>query len=221
LAEDAELLLYFCRLILPKSSNLAEQRYAKQDSSAYLRSYYDTVMRTKLRMKSKHVKDLLEVHWEATNGEFYTKPKQTAPVLAVYLFQDQCLLLLDIPGGVSRYYSLEGQDCVADVQRACARAEYRLPLPNELQRELVALRNRGIKVGNDAGVRAAPGQQAARLQLRWIDPQRGIVPPEVVLKPVTEGENVLPKTPPFDFPFLIPDGIETEPDSADGLLSVK
>ncbi len=224
LAEDAELLLYFCRLILPKSSNLAEQRYTKQDSGAYLRSYYDTVMRTKLRMKSKHVKDLLEVQWEATNGEFYTKPKQTAPVLAVYLFQDQCLLLLDIPDGVSRFYSIEGQDCVADVQRACAKSEYRLPLPNELQRELVALRNRGIKVGNDTAARAAPGQQAARLQLRWIDPQRGITPaglPVALQKPVTEGETVLPKAAQFDFPFLIPDGIETEPYSADGLLSVK
>lgn len=221
LTEDAELMLYFCRLILPKSSNLTDQRYAKQDSSAYLRSYYDTVMRTKLRMKPQHVKDLLEIQWEATNGEFYTKPRLTAPVLAVYLFHDQCLLLLDIPGGVSRHYSLEGQDCVADVQRACGKAEHRLPLPNELQRELVQLRNRANKFAPEGAVNPAAGQQAARLQLRWVDPQRGIADPlhgktpeekKVALrKPVTES----------DFPFLIPEGLDTEPNSADDLLSIK
>lgn len=224
LTEDAELLLYFCRLILPKSSNTSDFRYTKQDSSAYLRSYFDTVMRTKLRMKPQHVKDLLEVQWEATNGEFYTKPKQTAPVLAVYLFPDQCLLLLDIPGGVSRFYSLEGQDCVADIQRACAKPESRLPLPNELQRELVQLRERGIKGNQALAAQPEAGRPAPRLQLRWIDPQRGIALPETTValrKPVTEGETELGKTPPFDFPFLIPDGIETEASAAGDLLSFK
>jgi tetratricopeptide (TPR) repeat protein len=219
LVEDAELMLHFCRIILPKSSEASDLRYVKQDSSAYLRSYFDTVMRTKLRMKPQHVKDLLEIQAEATKGKFYTKPEQTAPILAIYLFQDQCLLLLDIPGGVSRYYSLEGQDCVADVLRACSKAEYRLPLPSELQRELVQLRNRGIKVEH------APetSRSTARLQLRWIDPLRGIEPQSVRVtlnKPV-EGETKVAKPAEFDFPFLIPEGIETEATSAENLLSTK
>jgi tetratricopeptide (TPR) repeat protein len=213
LAEDAELMMYFCRIILPKSAESADLRYTKQDSSAYLRSYFDTVMRTKLRMKPQHVKDLLEVQAEATTGKFYTKPEQTAPILAIYLFQDQCLLLLDIPGGVSRYFTIEGQDCVADVLRACSKSEYRLPLPSELQRELVQLRNRGIKLNQASAPQVEQTRATARLQLRWLDPLRGIEPPTqrvTVNKPVIDGETVESKTVEFDFPFLIPDGIETD-----------
>jgi hypothetical protein len=224
LSEDAELMLYFCRIILPKSSESSNLRYAKQDSGAYLRSYFDTVMRTKLRMKPQHVKDLLEVQAEATNGKFYTKPEQTAPVLAIYLFQDQCLLLLDIPGGISRYYSIDGQDCVADVLRACSKSEYRLPLPSELQRELVQLRNRGIKLNQAPEHQAEGTRVTARLQLRWLDPLRGIEPPTrrvTVNKPVIDGDPVIIKSPEFDFPFLIPEGIETEATSEQLLLNTK
>ena len=64
----------------------------------------------------------------------------------------------------------------------------------------------------------------ARLQLRWLDPLRGIDLPKeyTVLKPtLNEGETKVVKPAEFDFPFLIPDGIETEGTSAENLLSMK
>ncbi|WP_202921881.1 caspase family protein [Anatilimnocola aggregata] len=207
LAEDAEQLLYLCRLVLPKSSLAGDFLQRPEDAGAYLRSYFDSVLRTKLRMKPKHVKDLLEVQWEATRGEFYTKPQQNAPVLAVYLLDDQCYLLLDVPGGVSRHFCLEGKYYVAAVKRGCYNADYRLPLPDELQHELAQLRKReaasDLTEGPLEDVETAK-LTSSRLQLRWIDPVRGLsisrtLPAgAVALKPVNAG-----------FPFDLPKGIET------------
>ncbi len=218
LAEDSELLLHLCHLVLPKSSSLSARRERRQDAGAYLRSYFDTVLRTKLRMKPKQVKDLLEIQWEATRGEFYTKPQQSAPILAVYLLDDECYLLLDVPGGVSKHYCLVGKYYVAAAKRGCYNAEYRLPLPDELQQELVQLRKRetasdaALIAAANAGEPAIARPELARLQLRWIDPVRGLALPgplpagAVVLKPVTSG-----------FPFSIPEGIETEEIQPKGL----
>lgn len=204
LAEDSELLLYLCRLVLPKGSAQGDIRYRRQEAGAYLHAYFDTVLRTKLRMNPKHVKDLIEVQWEATRGEFFTKPQFNAPVLAVYLLEDQCYLLLDVPGGTSKWFSLKGEFFVQAVKRGCFNPEAKLPLPEELQQELTQLRHRSKPT--DAGIAAdlvppLPG----RLQLRWIDAVRGLTLPQtlpgggVALKPVNAS-----------FPFHLPEGIETE-----------
>ena len=70
--EDADLLLSFCRLAL--GAYRFETSSQKTESQAYLRPYYDSVMRAKLEMPTRHhVLDLLEIQAEATTGVRYMK----------------------------------------------------------------------------------------------------------------------------------------------------
>lgn len=204
LSEDSELLLYLCRLVLPKSAGEGDTRYRRQEAGHYLHPYFDTVLRTKLKMKPKHVKDLLEVQWEATRGEFFTKPQFSAPVLAVYLLDDQVHLFLDIPGGVSKCYCLEGEYLVSAVKRGGGNLESRLPLPEDLQQELGQLRTK-----TRTSEAPMPGTEVAaavghRLQLRWVDPIRGLNLPYTIT-----ADNVK-KLDTSAFPFIVPAGIDSE-----------
>lgn len=203
LSEDSELLLYLCRQVLPKSGG-ESSRYRRQEAGHYLHPYFDTVLRTKLRMKPRHVKDLLEVQWEATRGEFFTKPQFNAPVLAVYLLDDKVHLLLDIPGGTSKAFCLEGEYLVSAVKRGGGNPESRLPLPEELQRELGQLRSK-----TKTSEAPLPGGETvaigSRLQLRWVDPIRGLQLP----LNVPDGKGGM-KPDLTAFPFIVPAGVDTE-----------
>ncbi|WP_010581797.1 caspase family protein [Schlesneria paludicola] len=180
LAEDSEFLLYLCRLILPRGASAPNSGHLRKEIGTYLRPYYDTVMRNKLRMKSRHVKDLLEIQWEATRSEFYAKPTTPQPVLALYLMDKNCFLLLDIPGGASKHCCLEGSYYVSALTRASEGRADPLPLPEEIQQEVVKLAKRANVMSqprpqnNGTDGDEKPVSQETALQLRWVDAMRGL-----------------------------------------------
>ena len=227
LSEDSELLLHLCRQVLPKAARNSSRNERDQEAGAYLRAYYDTVMSNKLRMKPRHVKDLLEIQWEATRGTLYTKKRESEPVLAMYLLDNECCLLFDVPGGVSKYYSLVGKHSVAAVKRACFQVDWRLPLPEELHQELIHLTKTGTSgsllasalspTSNDSNQTSdASGEGHARrprLQLWWDDPERGIdVAPQLSsrLSTADESRTIALKPIRLYFPFLLPQEFEVE-----------
>lgn len=213
LTEDSELLLYLCRLVLPKSAGEEHFNYRRQEASHYLHPYFDQALLAKLRMKPKHVKELLEIQWEATRGEYFTKLQFSAPVLAVYLLEkeNRIYLFLDIPGGTSKFYSLEGEYVVSAVKEFSKNPVARLPLPEDLQSDLRQLRS-VEKLPDAEGTTKSITGSSSRLQLRWIDPLRSLNYPQTLLA-AKEGANpsearLLPNS--GAFPFTLPQGIETE-----------
>jgi hypothetical protein len=131
---DSEMLLGFCRRALRGGSG---------ESLPYLRPYYDAVMETKLRLRPKHAKELLEVQWEATRGRIFRKESQPIPVIALYHLKDRPYLLLDIPGGASNYYCLEGDYSGDEIHKALASGSEQLDLPREVVKELQKIPSAG------------------------------------------------------------------------------
>ena len=159
----------------------------------------------------RQVKDLLEIQWEATRGVYFTKEPIAQPVLAMYLLDEKCYLMLDIPNGASKHFCLDGKYYVEAVRRGSVDAQARLPLPDEIRLELVQLVNqRGRRTDRDnpgSGLGSDNQSQtdAIEVAVYWRDPIRemgiGISRREkstehTALKPV--GSH---------FPFVIPDGI--------------
>lgn len=133
IAADANLLLSFCRMALMPFTG-ENNGINEFESLNYLRPYYDSVMRAKIRNSSTYVKDLLEIQWEATNGSIYIKNKENYPKLAIYILDEQCYMLLDIPGKESKCLSLLELYDISDIKKACY--TNRLPLPRGVQDSL-------------------------------------------------------------------------------------
>lgn len=165
LNEDVELLLSFCRLPLaPHESQVQKPATSDQlegETCAYLRPFYDSAMRAKIRLApaAVHVKDLLEIQWEATCGRTYVKPENPVPTLAVYILDGAPYLLYDVPLGSSGCVSLKDDFTADQVCQACGTSANRLPLPQEVVK---ALRE------SCGSVSRAP------VERRWKDPIRGI-----------------------------------------------
>jgi len=147
----ADWLLAFCRLA------------RSTETLGYLRPYYEAVMRAKLRMKPKHVKDLIEIAAEATQGDAYRKPDAGTPLLTLFSVGDECFLFLDTPRGLSKFYSLKEYADPATVQKACLTGRL-LPVPQELRRDLATM------------PQAWRTRLAAleRVAVHWEDPVRGL-----------------------------------------------
>lgn len=198
LAEDSELLLGLCH-----------QALTKQPSARFLRPYYDAVVRAKLRLNPKHVKDLLEVQWEATHAEPYHKDRSARPILAMYLLDDVCHLFLDVPcSTISRDFRLHNSPTVQMLREAAQNKDKRLSLPADLTRELLSLGP------------GTPGTAIA-LECRWIDEARDLelpAPPVPVYREVllpggeTERRPLLPVgysgSEGHGFPFILPPTIK-------------
>lgn len=133
--EDVDLLLSFCRLALTPPTLDADR--ARSDSRAYLRPYYDAALRARLGVSKTHVKELLEIHWEATRGTPYIKPERVSPVLSVFVLDGEGLLLVDLPGGEGRCVPLADHCDLAKIQQACQKDSDGVPLPFEIQKLLV------------------------------------------------------------------------------------
>ena len=144
LNEDSELLLSFCRhTLVPYDNRSGLNRYKVQDARAFLRPYYDTVMRRKiLQGENTNIKDLLEVQWQATHGQYYVKPKIEMPVIALYLLDEECILMFDLPRGASRFYELSKLENISleEIRAACEAGSQKLLLPREVTRELTRWR---------------------------------------------------------------------------------
>jgi hypothetical protein len=125
---DSEMLLGFCRRALLCGTG---------ECLRYLRPYYDAVMEAKLRLQPKHVKELLEVQWEATQGTIFRKDPDAIPVIAIYVLKDNPYLFVDIPGGLSKSYCLDAEYSVREIQTLLA-GNGQLELPREVVRKLEA-----------------------------------------------------------------------------------
>lgn len=196
---DAELLLGFCRLALAPHAvqgNLGSHFASRVDTRAYLRPYYDAVMRSKVNAPVVNVKEMLEVHGEATTGRVYVKSSAAMPTLALYVLDNDCYLLLDLPHVRGKCVRLATYDLQA-IQKASQASETGLPLPREVYKTLVDWKN---QTGRDANV---------PIDLRWQDPLYGLLP-EVPVKHETVDTNldtVVAKKPLIgNFPFALPPG---------------
>ncbi|WP_419194969.1 caspase family protein [Novipirellula herctigrandis] len=211
IAEDSDLLLSFCRLAL--ASYRFDDVLAQSESKAYLRPYYDSVMRAKLGIPGrKHVLDLLEIQAEATTGARYMKPDDSQPILATYVLDGECYLLLDLPRGTSKAFPLEGIYDFASIQAACYGTD-QLTLPGEILGQL----NRWL-VDNRERVRNGNGTEHLEIDLRWKDPVRnlssGIFLADTVSDSVTVAKPVAIQG---QCPFMLPRGFTAAADSkADG-----
>jgi hypothetical protein len=130
--QDTETLLSLCRVMLHGKG---------EETRTWLRPYYDAVMATKLRLQPRHVKELLEVQWEATRGRTYQKDASAAPVLALYVLGEKCYLFFDVPCGPSKSYCLAEDYPLADIRTATR--EERLTLPRDVIKELKRLAEMG------------------------------------------------------------------------------
>jgi hypothetical protein len=95
---DAELMAGLCRRAL--QGGAAEVR-------PYLRPYYDAVFRTKVRINANHVRDLIDLHWEATQGSILRKRDGEHAILALYFLREQAWLILELPGGHGKALAAE------------------------------------------------------------------------------------------------------------------
>ncbi|TWU25270.1 Caspase domain protein [Novipirellula galeiformis] len=169
IAEDSDLLLSFCRLAL--ASYHFDGDTVRSESTAYLRPYYDAVMRAKISIPGrKHVLDLLEIQAEATTGARYMKPEESHPILATYVLDDECYLLLDLPRGTSKAFPLASIYDNATIQAACYGKE-QLTLPGEILGQL----NRWL-VQNKQRAQDGKASDSLQIDLRWIDPVRNLSP---------------------------------------------
>ncbi|MEM7476663.1 MAG: caspase family protein [Planctomycetota bacterium] len=201
---DAELLLSLCRTALAPFE--VEQLGSNPEGTfgeirGYLRPYYDTVARSKLRIaggEPRHVKDLLEIHREATEGRVYMKPSKIGPTLAIYTLDDSCLLLLDLPGGASQCYTLSDDFDSAEIQQAIYSGPSQLELPREIKRAMTQWR--------DAMAGKASEIPAVLVECLWEDP---LPPANGLLTNKSDADQQVRAKPAVgQFPFKMPDGFE-------------
>lgn len=161
---DADLLISFCRLALLPYDHKARNQHTqitaqRSESIAYLRPYYDTAMRAKLRHPMKHVKELLEIQAEATQGVYYVKPEKAVPIIALYVLSDESYLLLDLPNSESKCVALSSHYDIDKIREASfAGKEGELPLPLDI---LSALESWAVKSGLSEKI---------PIEQRWEDP---------------------------------------------------
>ncbi|HEY1067164.1 MAG TPA: hypothetical protein VGE52_13680, partial [Pirellulales bacterium] len=213
---DADLLTDFCRSNLSPygdepSDRDADERDAAESSEslAYLRPFYDAVFRSRLRVDSKQVHELLELHWEATRGTCYQKPKQPRPILAVYILDDRCHMLLDLPRAGGVYAALPNR--AADLRKTDHFAP--LDAPPEITRALQRWRLEQADVGTET----------IAIECRWEDPLHQVSARNSAVvetssstgshggKPATGG-----RVPRRRFPFQLPEGFCEPEDLAPG-----
>jgi len=196
---DADLLLSFCRLALsPYSSdshwNDGGTVSERSESRAYLRPYYDSVMRAKLRLPMKHVKDLLEIQAEATLGTYYIKREESRPVLATYAMSNDCYLIVDLPHGVSMCVPLTEMYGIETIREATVSSKQALPLPTNIHQALVEWRTRLSPSAN------------VQLELRWEDSPSDAFSVRQIDEQSTESMTFVAKPIVGKFPFQLPDG---------------
>lgn len=213
--EDSSLLLSFCRIAL--NPYKFEEGRSASESTAYLRPYYDAVMRAQLgvpppgedafstaSINLRHVLDLLEIQSEATTGTRYVKSDLAQPVLATYVLDGECWLLLDLPQGASKAIPLAN---IYDVQ-TIRDASYSvvdqgtrdgLVLPREVVKMMKEWRIVAIEKGLSKSALAS-------IDLRWEDPVNGFS--ELVgFGSEADSDRVIAAKPAYgSCPFKLPEG---------------
>ena len=123
---------------------------------AYLRPYYDTAFVAHAELLPGHSKELIEIAYEATHGTPYRKSGSVQPLLAMYIANKKCYLLVDAPGSVSQTFTVDESISVEDFMAASdASVRDHLPLPDVVRRILRELE---------------PTSDQKSVELRWRDP---------------------------------------------------
>ncbi len=200
---DADLLLSFCRLALsPYERDDAFDSDAGtslgSESRAYLRPYYDAVMRAKLT-QTNHVKELLEIQAEATHGTYYVKPEESHPILAIYTLGNECFLISDLPNGDSDCVSLSEMYDIETIRAACETSKTGLPLPRDIHQSMMDWRSR------------LEDSQDVQVELRWEDPIRGFIAVRRIDTRIDESVRSAAKPIVGQFPFDLPAGFSDAP----------
>ncbi|MFO0959072.1 MAG: caspase, partial [Isosphaeraceae bacterium] len=161
--DELERLMYAHRLLIERQAGrldrfvrleLAEQlheycrstlRLAEADPGilAYLRPYFDAIFRVKVHYQPSGVgsKELIELVWEATTGELDPPPVANQPVLAMYVLEDRCHLVLDVPHGRSDRFEVDPGELpsLALIMQSIESGRT-FPCPDGLRRGLRAIR---------------------------------------------------------------------------------
>ena len=197
-SEDTELLQSYCRLALTPyqiTFDSTSGSSTRGETTAYLRPYYDCVIRAKLQSSPKQITDLLEIQSEATRGEYYVKPEHAMPTFALYVMDDQCYLLVDLPRGASRCVELSNQYRIDEVRSACLGETEPLELPREVFKELLAWK-----------LSRTDSEQLTDVSCHWKDPIHQFVP-LALANAEQGGDTVLVSRAAEDiFPFMLPSG---------------
>jgi hypothetical protein len=130
----AERLHEYCRSAL---------RLANADPGvlSYLRPYFDSVFRVKVKYQPVGTKELIELIWEATTGDLNPPPIANQPVLAMYFLDDRCHLVLDVPHGPSGRFEIDPEDLRSvDVVKQASEFGRVFPCPDGLRRGLRAIK---------------------------------------------------------------------------------
>ncbi|MDM4019335.1 caspase family protein [Roseiconus lacunae] len=206
ISEDADLLQSFCQMALaPHRSGKAREA---SESMPYLRPYFDTAMRAKMKTTTNHVKDMLQIQSQATTGRRYIKQTTSAPILATYILDGGCHLLIDLPRGGSKVISLAEMydlDTIRGVNHMSERTS--LPLPREAHDLLVEWKQRSSAAEHAGGTTA----NEIPVYCYWEDPLHEIFDEATAMLPKSrsaEGVYTVAKPVVVEarFPFALPDG---------------
>ncbi len=170
--QDAERLQGFCRKVLHGRNN---------ETASYLRPYYETVLKARLKLSPRQVKELLEVQWEATMGSPYSVPVDSQTTLALFVMDGKVHLFMDVPREAGKVFSLEGSLTLEELREAALPAKAKLKLPREALRELE---------------KWARAESATPLRIHWRDPVRGLG----ATPRASETPSTLAHACPFEFP---------------------
>jgi hypothetical protein len=193
--QDRALLLGFCRQALaPYCGN---EEAGGKDTRKYLRPYYDAAMRVGVHQQPVPVKDLLEVHSEATTGRRYVKPPKAVAALAIYVLDGRSVFLLDLPRGGCACVQGGDDQKPSDIAEALAAGKPQLRLPAQIEELLVQWR------------RPAAGQ-SEEIDCRWHDPLLGDLALQGPGRAANAGEIAATTTQKLvvsdRFPFVLPRG---------------
>lgn len=188
---DADLLLSFCRIALESyegpNDSYPLEREKVSDAVRYLRPYFDTAMRAKMKLGDSQVKEMLQIQAEATLGSLDLKEKGIRPILAVYVLDNKPYLLVDIPRSLSRCVPLAESYYNVEMVRNASYSETKLPLPDEIRDAL----SNWMKQNSTASSTPIP-------DCRWCDAVRGFdnyhASTTTVIDSTTGEEKDLPQT---------------------------
>lgn len=206
LLTDADLLLSFCRIglkphVIAQTWDVHAAENRQSESQAYLRAYYDSVMRAHLANSSPNIKDLLAIQAEATSGAVYVKLDAPVPILATYVLGDKCLLLLDLPHAEGKCLSVAEMYDVEAIRRASESTT--LPLPREIARTLTAWRS------------LPENSTVVQIDLRWEDPVRDFPAARETISEPDALTTTARRIRACQFPFTLPtDFSEVQPATA-------
>jgi hypothetical protein len=154
----------------------------------------------------------LEIQAEATTGKRYVKPDVARPVMATYILDGECTLLVDLPRGTSKAVSLSNIYDVETIHATCNTERDKLVLPREV-------------VGMLSDWRAgAEGKGITEIDFRWEDPVHHL--PSLVVGNSTgnglvgDSRRSVSRPAIGQCPFRLPDGFafaNARPAADDGL----